>query len=123
MFFARIVALIEWLVYTSDNLHFLLKLVMKVPSIFSPSGALQYQLSSESSILSFGHCHNRSHEGCNLFIYFSKDLTGQHSEPGVSGIMPAVFVLFGSSMIFCQFVFRFGNISQTGFCVSFDFER
>ena len=37
MFFARIVApvaLIEWLVYTSDNLHFLLKLVMKVPSIF-----------------------------------------------------------------------------------------
>jgi hypothetical protein len=60
MFFARIVApvaLIEWLVYTSDNLYFLLKLVMKVSSIFSPSGALQYQLSSESSNSSFGRCH------------------------------------------------------------------
>jgi hypothetical protein len=31
--------------------------------------------------------------GCNLFIYFSKDITGQHSEPGVSGIMPAVISL------------------------------
>jgi hypothetical protein len=39
MFFARIVApvaLKEWLVYTSDNLHFLLKVVMKVPSILFP---------------------------------------------------------------------------------------
>jgi hypothetical protein len=42
----------------------------------------------------------------NLFIYLSKDPTWQNSEPAVSGIMPAVFFLIGSSMIFCQFIFR-----------------
>jgi hypothetical protein len=52
------VARIEWFVYICDKAALLLSSDMKTVTFFSPTGSLQYRVSSILKKLARGLCHN-----------------------------------------------------------------